>query len=532
MSGIVHKYDLVLDTLPLTLVRDEGDRPMWQRESIPLEEGQQTSSSDRPHPFVTCHFGGGYARFNVQGCYDEALNVDCSIPGVVILGPKQTDLTISGSANVSDFFEIGGKLYVLAGRYCKRLDPSDDSVKTPNNGADGKDFGAGAVATKAVLFEGNAYIGFSSDTPIEEFSGSAWDNVDPDTSSATVVRAKYWGREYMDEVGDRLWAAYSSVYVRGCATGDDPLKADDWSPATPHSIGDSGHAITGMVSADNRIYVAKTNGLYDFDSASRFANILKHVEQFTSSTNGVNTITDGRHIYYPHETGLIEYSRESRGARSVQPYGASGSTSRYGRITAQTILGKWHYVALYDGTDTWIMKGRYPDDDESMPQGWMGPMIWHDVTKLASVQCDALKVCGLTTPARLYYGRGANAGYIKIAKTSNPLVELSGQAFAATGSLYLSPINFMSPGSIDDLVGFDIENEGFTASNYVNVYVSFDGGSCPDGGSGRVSGERDELDEPSGGGASASDVFVGGLDYVVAAEADDSIAHEMFSLEG
>lgn len=505
MAGRERAYDIVLDSQGYLVSGASGAKPAWIVESVPAELGAPKEIGDRPERLESCHLGAGYGYHYVPACYSYALNMDGSQPGVVTMGPLVTRLTLGGTASVSDIFEIGSKLYVLGGRYCKRIDTTDDSVETPDDGDDGKDFGAGAVASKAVEYEGNVYVGFSSDTAIQKFTGSAWDNTDPDTSAATTVRAIYWAKDYLDSYGWRLWAAYSTAYVKPCkpsgAGTNNPLKVADWA-ANPFTIGDTGQAVTGMAGTDSIVWIGKKDGLYTLDWTGRAPNVLQQVSQLLDVDNGRNLAVDGETVLVPHVMGLLSYDRASGAVQVLQPLAKTGNLSGvWGTVTAQAKLGPWHYVAVYNGTDSYICKGRFPDQGESLPPGWVGPMIWHPVAKVASARLDCMWVSGLTTPARLWFGYTVSTtydvGYIRISKTGNQLAD-SSLTFATSGSLYYSPLTFGTAGVPEELIGFDIENEGFSSSTYAQLFVSFDGGSYTQWGGNATTAGRTQLSLPSG----------------------------------
>ena len=498
MADRERRYDLTVANQGLIVVRDRNGVPQWKASVIPCAQGDDASVQDREQRWKTMHFGAGFGRTSVDGGYSHAENLDCSEPGLVLPGPAVTTLTISGSANTAGFFELSSKLYVLAGRYCKRIDPSDDTVKAPNSGSDGMDFGAGAAATEAVNFGGNIYIAFSSDTAIQKFTGTAWSNIDPDTSAATSARATHFAKDWLDGYGWRLWGSYSSFYVKGCDSN--PLQAADWGPATPYSIGDGGHAITDMVSAGNRIFIAKTNGLYGLDCYGRSSNIMESVELLVDSDNGKQCLYADGAVFYPHLMGLIRYNRSDESMAIITPFAATGNTSAItGKIVGQVSLGLWHYLAIYNGTDSYILKGRSPSSSEAVPQGWIGPMIWHPFVKLAGSQITCLYLSGLTSPPRLWFGIGANCGYIRIPKSGSVLSEIANMTFSTAGSLYLSPEDFSQPGNIKDAILFYLENQNISSANSAQIQLAYDGGAYAAFGSPATSPSLATINRPSTG---------------------------------
>lgn len=480
------KYDLELGTVGCIVVGADRGEPVWRVESIPAEADQTATIAEVPARWDTWHLGYGFGERHVDGCYHYAENIDARWPGMLIMGPLVTTVTLTadGTNRVSSIFEqVSGAntyLYVLHGRYCSRIDLTNDTeVAIPNPAdADGIDFGSSVVATKAVAFQDDAnavmtYVGFSGSTNIYEFSGTAW------TQATDNVDALYWTKDWSDAANSyRVWRALGTNSVRTCPTGSDPLLDASWS--TAWTVGDTSAAITGMVAADyNVVFVAKRDGLYRLDPTGRNHNVLDSVGFLRDADNGVNVGWDGHAICYPHLLGLLEYEPGSNEIRAIHPGAATGNRSPVrGIVTAQAFAGIWHWVAIYNGTDTYLLAGRYPTAGEALPPGWVGPKIWHPLVKLASVRCDALHFSGLTSPPRLWFGSGVNVAYIRIPKSGDVAAEADtgNLRFAASGSIYLSPRDWVQPGAPKALLGVDIENVGLSTSTYVDAYWRLDGG--------------------------------------------------------
>ena len=494
------RFDLILDGVGFIVAGADTANPAWIEDSFATELGGQHKPGEVQEEIKTNHLGYGYSEFYIPGCYDYAVNMDASHLGVIIMGPLITTITGGFASNVTDFFEIGGNLYAVGGRYCKSVDVSADTV------AVSKDFGASTTPTKAINFNGKVYVGFSSDTSIYSFTGATtttvWDNVDPTGGGATTVRARYWAKDYLDSYGWRLWRGYigsNTTGVNGTGVSGDPLDDTAWGPATPLTVGDTSAAITGMTGTEQTIWVCKEDGLYSLDYTGRGTNVLKPMEQLASSNNGINPIIVGSQIILPHVLGLISYNMVGGHIELLQPGTATASTSPvYGRTTAQVSLGHWHYLALYNGTDTYLLKGRRPTPLDPLPQGFAGPIIWHPIAKFASTTVNAMWITGLTTPNRLYLGVGTDVAYITISPTNNQLAE-TGHKYAASGNFYYSPVTFRADGTTKELMTFDVENEGLAASTYAQLQLSIDGGAYTQWGLSLATAGRTRLPLPNTG---------------------------------
>jgi len=158
-------YDVVLDGKGYMLARRDalgrGGRA-FQEESVgssiaqatpaELRYGNQPATIEMPAVFRSTHLGYGDAEMRAEGRYRYSVNVDGRFQEAIIPGPKVTSLTIAGTANVNGFFEQGGSLFCIAGRYSKKI--AGDYVVTLS-----ADFGSGKVATDCVVYNGVAYVG-------------------------------------------------------------------------------------------------------------------------------------------------------------------------------------------------------------------------------------------------------------------------------------------------------------------------------------------------------------------------------------
>ena len=497
-TGRERAYDLILNGDGYILAQDKGV-PIWTEDSIPTELGQDAPMGERNVEMRTFHLGYGYGEHYVPGCYDYAVDADCSQPGMIVAAGLLTTITgvADGSNLVTDFFELGGNIYAIGGRYCRQINTTTDALVALGAAVTGKDFGASTVVTKAVEFDGAIFVGFSSSTPIWKFTGSAW-------SQAATVQAKYFAKDWLDvpgAVGWRLWRGYSTNSVDGVLTGSDPLTAANWGPATPFAIGDTSQALTGLVGMRHAVWACKADGLYGLDSSGRATNLLQAIAHLKSANNGVNPIAIDDYICLPHIMGLLEFNPRTAGSnlQSIQPGGDPGNTSPvYGRVTAQTYLAGWHYVAIYNGTDTYILKGRRPHEGEAIPPGWIGPKIWHPLVKIPAKTVNCMHVSGLTTPNRLWMGAGQDVAYITVSPINNPLSE-SGHTYAAAPSIYLSPIDFGARGIDKELMGFDIENSGFSSSTFAQLKLSIDAGAYTQWGLSATTASRTRLSRPATG---------------------------------
>lgn len=421
--------------------------------------GNQPATIEVPAVFRGTHRGYGDADFRAEGRYRYTVNVDGRFEEGVIPGPKINNLTITGSANVSGFFEQAGVLYCIAGRYCKKI-ASGYTVSLA------KDFGSGKAATDAVVYDGVAYVGMG-------YAEAFWKrtaNADP-TVGWTQATSLYMGK--IARFRDRLWASVTAHTIKNVMA--DPTVSANWSGAYEVGDSESGYRdITQLAELADLLYIGKTDGLYALGTP-RLGHLTPEMltpelSAFVSSANCVNMRAWHGSMWVPHLRGLLNYRHLGTQGFLITPATPGEEVDDdnpvHGLITALAGDGYWLYAALYTtGGDTYIMAGREA-----------GEFVWHPIAKIASKQVDAMHISGLWTNPHLFLGRGVDAAYIILPRYgSNPYYD-SNCTYSLTGNIYYPAHYWAVPTTTKIWKSLELVGEDLTAGRFVDVYYRLDGG--------------------------------------------------------
>lgn len=419
--------------------------------------GNQPSVVEAPMVWRTTHLGYGAERQDIEGRYNYSVNVDARFPEQVIPGPLITGIATAMGANVVGFFEQGGLLFVIGGRYCRQI-AADNSVVAA------QDFGAGETATDVLLFNENAYIGMGYTEPF-------WERV-PNANPAlgwTQAVLLYMG--YMSLLGSRLWASVTNHEVQCVAA--DPMTAIDW--GSIHAIGDPGEDITSLAELAELLYVGKTEGLYALDSSAIGEMLTPEFRPYGGVDNCRKMGAWHGSMWVPHIRGLLNYQNLGEQGFLVIPatpgYDSGPDNPVRGIITAMAGDNRWLYAALYTVSgDTYLMAGREAAGEETR----IARLIWHPLAHMPGIRCDAMHISGLWTNPRLFFGRDDDVGYIILPRfTDNPLHDQNCR-FNTSGSIYYPAHTWHVPTTRKVWSSTEAEADNLLVGRYLEVYYRID----------------------------------------------------------
>jgi len=459
---------------PFKVARDKSHVPLWKVDRSPDVMGYTTGVEDMERRYASTHSGFGWGQYSAPNTYHYGVNYDGRFPNQGICGPLVTSVaqtSKNATVGVTSFFEYGSYLYTLSGRYCNRIDPSADTVAAA--GGFPYDFGASTVATMGIRFDANVLIAFTGTTELVKFDGTNF------TSDADSLQGDYFAKAWSDTdwVLAQTFLSGSNPSVAWCAQAAEPFTIGNWSGADgSYPIGDSGSAITGIAGVERTIFVGKTDGLYYIDGRSGRAPLLVPAMP-VASDNGTNMIADSMgQVWYPARSGLYLYDPNNGTIDDVSP--GRGLADRSGIIGLKTAIAHyraWTFVAVYDGTDSYIMAGRRREEGEP----GFGPYVWHGaLAKITSTKVTSMHLSSLVSPPRLWLGLlSGNVAYIKLPSNGdNPLLD-STYRYAASGSIYYPADDYSVGGMRWNLQRAVIEAEGLSATTTVQVYERRDLGS-------------------------------------------------------
>lgn len=486
MAGRERQWPLTIDGKTYWVYEKDG-APQWQTQLVPEVAGDQIRLAEEERPWTSWHAGFGWSHDAAEHTYHYALGIDARAPRQLIMGPLVTTLSTGASGNVTCFAEAGGALYVVAGRYCHKIDSADDHCETPNDGANGKDFGAGVAATSATAFDSGLVVWLGNAADAWGFDGNAtWAQL-----TTNHIKGAY---------GANFWASTFYALARSHTDSSDPcvawlaqgnaLDSTDWS--ANYDVGDDTAAVTALCAKERTVWVSKTDGLYYVDATGRTPRVF---DVPLASTNGQNSYLDQEGwLWYPSTSGLIRYNTLSGEVWDCSPArGQPNHSPIYGRPLCGRQHRGWHYWWFYNGTTSYLLAGRLRQQGEP---GY-GPMIWHGALVAVTGQVTNCHITYTTNPPRLYWGVGQAVQYIRLpANADNPLQDAN-YRYAASGSIYLPETAMGVAGTRWVPLQWVIDTERCTATTAVTIYAQLDGGGWQKVGTATVS-PRHVLPVPTG----------------------------------
>lgn len=243
-----------------------SERPPNQDDVVPTDYGANASNPafGRWQPYSDFSYGSG---LKMQRDYNDrkartVLGMDTSQSNKLFMGPditSQTPATTDSTNGWLDFFEIGGNLYGVVGRYCLKR-ASDSSFSTTG----GHDFGSGKTARRGTaVFQDNtsgttyAFIPMSGSEKAYYFDGTSF------TQFSTFTALCFC------QVGSRFFRASDTNLVSEVDTDADPTTEANWSADNEFRIGDGTSEIIQMWShptaSGDILLIFKTDGIYSID---------------------------------------------------------------------------------------------------------------------------------------------------------------------------------------------------------------------------------------------------------------------------
>jgi hypothetical protein len=308
--------------------------------------------------------------------------------GMGLPGPLVTSVALPSQpgADLEQFAEQDGHIYAVGGRYAYKIASGSGAPSQD------RDLGATFGAVSITPWKSNLIVGGRASGNIWELpSGGAWTNT---MVSGAVHRGKlttvWWntgGGNSLRLVGEGANPT-DLTYVAA-----NPLLDTDWVSAI--TIG--AYPIRSMVANRFHAYAATTGGLFDFGSDGTAPNLTPEIEHMVMDTNGRATLAAEGWIYI--NAGYTLFRVRGIGQDYALPQECGWSTQlpkecpMSGYCTAIVKYGKWLWAFVYDGTNTWGIKGR-----EAGPNDQYGPIVWFIAPiYLPGVKVSAAHVSGLVS---------------------------------------------------------------------------------------------------------------------------------------
>lgn len=480
-----------------------------QETAVVQLSGEPQDVSEEPLVMDTFHLGALYSWRLLGGTYAYAINADARFPRLILPGPFMNTVSLSGATDhVRTAIDYNGDTYLGAGRYVYRI---PGGTGTP---VQDQDLGAGNNAWDFETFLGNLYLGTSVgatslSTPglLWQKSGGTWSN------TAGLLRKSLATAWYVTTGALGSSGAFQMIGQDGVSSianvATAPLVAGNWGASIP--IGDTTYGINRLIGDQVHVYVAKTNGLHDVDGMTGYApNLMPFFAATLDDENGIAGHSSGGFIYTAHISGLfrmdVSGAAGSRMTTVTPGHGLPNETPVRGKITASTSYGAWQIIAMYNGTDTYILWGRdiMQGDAGVSPFGYgygygpspsaigPNPMLWHGaLIFLPGQKCYSLFVSGLTSPPRLWVGAAPPGGpytvqWCVLPRTENPLQD-SEYRYAGDWELFVPGQDWGHPATPKQLLQIDVEADNLGGATQLTIEVNAEGGPWSNFGTASVS---------------------------------------------
>lgn len=405
-----------------------------------------------------------------------------ALPQSIHRGHETRAVSLEGVAEVTDFFEVANKLYVVNGGYIRQVTPTLNAetvaAARPDGLVNGDGTGvfiSGTVFTEAspLWADGTSdkvFLGSEASFLIS-FDGTAW------AQSADVKRSRFTVGKYTD--GLRLWGSEPTLNIRNLPQAQDPNVEANWSGNLP--VTNKTAACTGLVALRDSVVVAYDNGTaYRFSSVDGLASPLigpeaalpyKDAGRGMCIWNGILLVPTARGLM-----ALQEQTNDQGSFVTVGPEHLTGNRSPVkGPPTALCASDpEWLYAAFHDGTDAYVYQARRPVEGE----GARVRLIWQAVAKLDDTKVTALHISNLGTNPLLCIGTDTpSAVFVTLPRAGETVhTDANCRSRITPHSVYLSDHDALTPTIQETFWRGRASTREMSTAETVTVLLRYDGG--------------------------------------------------------
>ncbi len=408
-----HELKIGSDTQQFRLVRGEGDAVMYNIRNIIPEYRD-------PLRFTQSNWIGGHGSFERKApdVFFEGQSIDTTQDGRVFLGPLiNTVGEIGDSGNLDSavvqfvWFEAQSKwLCATANKiylYTTGWTAATTAVAGVTHMAEFKGIMYAAVGTSTLYW-------YSSD-------GDNWTQTDLTDGYAE----KFLVTPNPDGTAENLWKFKQPNELSRTTDGRTASPGVQWE--SPTFVGDTSHNITNIFLQNNKLMAGREDNLYNIDSnggVHPFRDDLK----VSQSTNNYKYVAEWQtSVYHSEARGMAEITAYNS-YDVMGPLFDIDDIGKVGDIVGIAGDKDWLYVAVDEGTNTIIYKGREILNDQGKLQWQWCPWVF-----LGTNACATIAVAQhSTTDFRLWFGYGTTTAYVIL--SDNPTAD-SAARFATSGFL-------------------------------------------------------------------------------------------------
>lgn len=409
-----HELKIGDDTQQFRLVRGESGAVMYNiRNIIPNYRD--------PLRFTQSNWIGGHGSYErkTPDVYFEGQSIDTTQEGRVFLGPLINQIDeIGDSGNLDSavvqfiWFEAQSKWLCATASKIYIYTTGWTAASTPVAGV-----------THLCEFKGIMYAALGSSTfYMYSSDGNTWTSTDLTDGYAE----KFLVAPNPDGTAENLWKFKQPNELSRTTDGrvDDP-NGVQWE--SPTFVGDTSHNITNIFMQNNKLMVGREDNLYHVDSnggVHPYRDDLK----VNQSTNNYKYIAEWQtSVYHSEARGMGEITAYNS-YDVMGPLFGIDDINKVGDIVGIAGDKDWLYVAVDEGTNTIIYKGREILNNQGKLQWQWCPWIF-----LGENACATIAICQhSTTDFRLWFGYGTTTAYVIL--SDNPTAD-SAARFCASGFL-------------------------------------------------------------------------------------------------
>lgn len=456
------------------------DSPPDQGAVAPTKFGEQARNPIFGGTLAIRELTNGFGRMRMHddpdGRYLYGLNFDPSA-GPWLKGPDVTSVTPAtrdSTNGINRFFEIGGQIFALNGRYV--LDGNNNGTTWATTGQ-GNDFGSGNAAVDVTVVQANdgtssryAWIGMGDSVAMYYFDGTTYTQ----TSGANVMYARAFAVDgtnlYRFDDTNRMWQ---------CDLLLDPRTAANWPSATDR-IGTKDYPVTrATVDHNGALAILKGDDVYTLNIDGTVNRLFQHEQLVASTLNGQALASwrgpdDQPALYTVYGNGTFALT-PSGGLIPIGPELLPENESPVkGQITAMVGTDHALYAGIYnqDTGNSYLMKftGRvFKDEYGTTIPAWHGSITAaFSSKKITALYASSIGATSLHK--RLYMGfSDGTIAHFTLPCTANPSACTAYTFSTATASVYLGRLFFYFSSASKLVLAATGEGEGLTSTNYASL---------------------------------------------------------------
>ena len=415
-----HELKIGSETQQFRLVRGEGDAVMYNiRNIIPNYRD--------PLRFTQSDWIGGHGSFErkVPDVYFEGQSIDTTQEGRVFLGPlintvQESDDTDLDSAVIQ---------FVWFKATSEWLCATAGKIYRYDVGSNGKWTAASttvAGVTHMAEFKGIMYAGVGTSTLYYYSSdGDTWTQTDLTDGYAE----RFLVTPNPDGTAENLWK-FKQPNELSRTTDGRTVAAGGIQWESPTFVGDTSYNIINIFLQNNKLMAGREDNLFHVDSnggVHPFRDDLK----INQSTNNYKYVAEWQtSVYHSEARGMGEITAYNS-YDVMGPLFGIDDIGKVGDIIGIAGDKDWLYVAMDEGTNNIIYKGREILNDQGKLQWQWCPWVF-----LGTNACATIGVAQhSTTDFRLWFGYGNSTAYVIL--SDNPTSD-SAARFAPSGFLRMS----------------------------------------------------------------------------------------------